>query len=614
MISQNEGPEKSGPLLLQSNKQNLYNKYKWNFSEKERLAMKSTITITIFIISTSLTMCAMDQQTKNNSWGSSFSNWLKSTWIAKQMQAVSHKKTSAQEAEEKWSQIYQKKETSSEIPIYYAESSAQKFKRILTESNNPLLAHFKNHPEQFLFGASSSSYQYEGGLDGKNESGKYRNANAQFYSEQKPPLPLAGDAIDFWDRYEGDIQQMKEELGINAFRLSIAWDRVEPEQGKYDMDAIRRYVNIILTLKEHNIEPIVVLHHYTIPTWFEDIGGFETLENIDHFVAFCTKMYDALYEYVTYWSTFNAIEGYAFKGYYRLDGPPGKVKSMQLTQQVMANMLEAHVRFYQAVKNQDSGLYYEKLQENNNIPQPRIGLQKNIVLLDSATATITNPIKQDISAAISVIGEGAQNKGFFDFFTTGTFNVYTPRQVYHHNALAPQSIDWIGLNIYSNMLMRFSTSLAEFDEDKATENKTYRDYPEGIYRAAEIIRDRIAGPSKLNLPIIITENGIATKDDASGEAKRTRFFQRTLFTIRMLIKEGYPIIGYTPWASHDNYEWPTQAQKDPFTSRRYGFFHVDFDKNLQRTLKSGALYYRDFIKKYFEKSSPAKQAIEAWKE
>ena len=193
------------------------------------------------------------------------------------------------------------------------------------------------------------------------------------------------------------------------------------------------------------------------------------------------------------------------------------------------------------------------------------------------------------SASVSVIGEGAQNKGFFDFFTTGTFNVFAPKRIYHFNEKAPQSIDWIGLNVYSNMLMRFTTRLEEVNEDKATANKTYRDYPEGIYRATEELYNRLAKPR--NLPIIITENGIATLDDQ----KRTRFFQRTLFTIRMLIKEGYPIIGYTPWSSHDNYEWPTKKQPDPW-DRPYGFFAVDRGNNFKRTLKPGAHYYRDFIK------------------
>ena len=84
---------------------------------------------------------------------------------------------------------------------------------------------------------------------------------------------------------------MKDELGINAFRLSIAWDRVEPKQGEYNQAAIDRYKNIIKTLKMNGIEPIVVLHHYTVPSWFEDVGGFLSGANYQLFVEFAKKMY-----------------------------------------------------------------------------------------------------------------------------------------------------------------------------------------------------------------------------------------------------------------------------------------------------------------------------------
>src|SRR5581483_2444996 len=341
-----------------------------------------------------------------------------------------------------------------------------------------IMSRFLMNPEKFLFGASSSSYQYEGGLDVIDKtSGKYRNANAQFYHDKK--LQLAGYAIDFFNRFKSDIKQMKEELGINSFRFSIAWDRVEPQQGHYDQNAINTYWLIIQTLKLYGIEPIVVLHHYTIPTWFEDIGGFEKKENIDHFVRFAATMYTALYKSVTYWSTFNAIEGYAFKGYRAdngiFDGPPGKIEKsgLAITQQVMANMLEAHVRVYQKIKEKN-GLYEKKREQDPDIPNPQIGIQKNIVILDPMRKSpyLSDYFAQLASASVSVIGEGAQNKGFFDFFTTGTFNVFAPKRIYHFNEKAPQSIDWIGLNVYSNMLMRFTTRLEEVNEDKVTANKT----------------------------------------------------------------------------------------------------------------------------------------------
>jgi len=501
-----------------------------------------------------------------------------------------------------WQKKYTKKElANTKNSIIIPTIAAQDFKKAITESIalHPLMAQsLHNNANNFLFGASSSSYQYEGGLD-------KHNANADFYLTKG--LMPAGHAIDFWNHYESDIKQMKKELGINSLRISIAWDRVQPQLNQYDEQAIKKYIHIIQTLKENNITPIVVLHHYTVPTWFEEIGGFEKQENIHYFVNFAKKMYQALHQDVVYWSTFNAVEGYAFKGYYTLDGPPGKSKSLVTTQRVMANMLEAHVQTYQAIKGTD-GLYHQLYQSDHNIPLPLIGIQKNIVLLDPAQEeyiwirTLTRPI--------CVSGTDLQNSGFFNFFKYGTFKIdlslfkipffrppSMPYMPTHTNSLAPQSIDWIGLNIYSNMHMRFTARLQEKNPNFATENLNYRDYPEGIYRATKIINDALAKP--LNIPIIITENGIATTNDAAGNEKRTRFFRRALYTIRKLIEEDCIIIGYTPWASHDNYEWPSADQPEPFTSRRYGLFFVDFSSpQLTRTLKTGAYYYRDFIKAY----------------
>lgn len=207
-----------------------------------------------------------------------------------------------------------------------------------SESINDAL---KKDPTKFLLGASSSAYQIEGGLDDTD-------ATAQFY--KKKGFQVAGEAIDFWNRYKEDIPQMKNELGINSFRLSIAWERVQPTVDTWDEKAIEQYINIIKTLKENGIEPIVMLHHYTIPVWFQDIGGFEKIENNQHFISFATRMYDALCYDVTYWSTFNAIEGYAFKCYYRGENAPGDTNNLQKTMVVMANMLEAHVAVYRVIK------------------------------------------------------------------------------------------------------------------------------------------------------------------------------------------------------------------------------------------------------------------------
>ena len=474
----------------------------------------------------------------------------------------------------------------------------------------------------FLFGVSSSHYQIEGGYDElvfKNPfSGKIdpSDASERFYQYMGYDRP--GKAINFWNNYKEIIPQMKKELGINSFRLSIGWSRVIPtaeirndkESGSsylqpiIDHKALDHYADIVKTLRDNNIEPIVVFHHYTIPSWFEDIGGFACEENIDYFVEFCALVYAALHEHVTYWSTYNAIEGYAFKGYYKGEGSPGIKGDLHTTQVVMKNMLEAHVRIYQEIKKS----YRRFVQINDTITEPLIGIQKNIIPMDIAQHSLWWTLSF-LSKEMASIATIIQNKGFYQFFTEGKFEICVSIpfkgskgsvNISHINEDAPYCLDWIGVNHYSNMYMGPLTKALEPDKSRLTRNKNYRYYPEGLYRAIDEISKNIAIPvgklknkNKNPIPIIISENGIAA---TSGEMRK-RFFQETLYTIMNAIHDGYNVIGYLPWSSHDNYEWGTKKG-----TKRYGFFAVDFnDENnpLITGLKPSSLYYRDVLNTFF---------------
>jgi beta-glucosidase/6-phospho-beta-glucosidase/beta-galactosidase len=170
--------------------------------------------------------------------------------------------------------------------------------------------------------------------------------------------------------------------------------------------------------------------------------------------------------------------------------------------------------------------------------------------------------------------------------------VYVPFKVNvnYYDVYAPYTLDWVGVNTYSNKKRYLMSDIVDKDFMLTTQNPNYRFYPQGIARAVKTVYERMAGPaSRRNekcVPIWITENGIA----AHTEEQRELFFKQGLMVIKTLIDEGYPIMGYTPWASHDNYEWGA-----PAGSKRYGMFHVDFADNLRRTLKKGSLYSCQFV-------------------
>ena len=496
--------------------------------------------------------------------------------------------------------------------LYSAESTPEQTAQNLIEAinNNESVADFN----QFYLGASSSAYQIEGGLDGSS-------AAARFY-KNKAQLPTAGEAIDFYNRYPEIIKQIKEELNVNAMRISLAWDRIQPQQGVFDQNAIAFYKDVIHTFHAHGIKPLVVFHHYDVPTWFEDLGGFEKQENGKLFKQFCLRMYTELAEEFgeCLISMCCAPEGPAFKGYFTGEGTPGEKNNLQKTHIVIANM------YYELV---DTALEIQKLyaqlkQTNPTLKKPFIGTQINVVFLDphaNTQATFKDRLKTALGCAM---GSYIQSGGTFNFLVNGHYCMYTPDaecmkvakniNVYRYHPETHKAFDWIGVNIYSNRFLNGfdqipNDKLIEEDSERYTDNPNYRNYPEGIYRAAQLIAENVAVPlGKLKnkdgkpLPVIVTENGIATKDDA----KRSRYFQRAITTITALINDGYPVIGYLPWTSHDNFEWPTHDKPDAFDAKCYGFFAVNFDKNspdyLTAKLKEGSHYYANVARSFFSKA------------
>jgi beta-glucosidase len=505
--------------------------------------------------------------------------------------------------------IEQKLDTLYKTAKFSPEQSAQDLDQAI--KNNAVVTKMIAKFGKFFIGASSSAFQIEGGLDATS-------AAARFYHDVAK-LPTAGDAIDFYHRYPEIIKQMKKELNINTFRISLAWDRIQPQQGVYDLQAIEYYRNVIRTLLAYGIKPMVVFHHYDAPTWFEDLGGFELKGNGILFQQFCLTTYTALAHELgdCLISMCNAPEGPAFKGYFIGDGTPGEKGNLQKTHTVIANM------YYELVDTalEIQKIYAELKRSNPNLKRPLIGTQINVVPLDpheSSNVDWKSKLKTSLGCAMACY---IQSGGTFNFLVNGHYCMYTPNagfmkqakgvNVYRYHPDAHKAFDWIGVNIYSNRFLNgfeqiTGNTLIETDEERYTDNANYRNYPEGIYRAVQLITENVAMPlGKLknkngqSLPVIVTENGIATKDDA----KRTRYFQRAITTITALINDGYPVIGYLPWASHDNYEWPTKDNPEGFGSKCYGFFAINFDKNspdyLTSTLKEGSRYYADFAKSFF---------------
>lgn len=458
-------------------------------------------------------------------------------------------------------------------------------------------------PKGFMFGTGTSSYQIEGvgiangGNDTSTYAQEYRTTLLNNTNDPKERARLekafekyeapVGIACDQWNRYKEDAQLMQEK-GFTTFRMSVERFKVEPQENVFNQDALNHYADVARELIKHNVRPLVGMHHYTDPQWFMEKGGFENEANLDGFARYCAKTTQAIYEasletikelkaanpeqnfdhLVPLFYTYNSSNAYAMNSYGQGDRPP-YAKSLQRFAAVLCNMLEAHVRAYEAIKQV--------------APTAKVGTTINVYQLDAANHY--NPIDR----IKSFFGNHLMHDTVYNFFKDGVFKLWLGPtiNVHYTNKKAPHSLDWVGLNYYSHGYL--ATSGGPFSSppggnDEQTANHLYTIYGEGLFRALQEMNTRIAQP--LGIPIIITETGIGVGDD---HTKRQRYLERYLYAASKACEQGIPLEGIMIWSFMDNYEWGTYT-------KRYGLFAVNYETQ-ERTWRQGSQFYEDVIKK-----------------
>lgn len=387
-------------------------------------------------------------------------------------------------------------------------------------------------PAGFLWGVATSAHQVEGNCTN----------NDWALWEKKHCTTKTGAACDQWNRYKEDIKLIKDNH-FNAYRLSVEWSKIEPKPGQFDEKALQHYEEVCKELVKNNITPLVVLHHYTLPCWFANMGGFENINNIPLFVRYSKKVFERLKPYVPLWMVINSPTSYVARAYHKKMAPPAK-DNMQLMQETLKNMLEAHVQVYHALKALPGGT------------EAKIGYSHNVYHIEPNNFWD----KAGTAHAYKLF-----DSNIYTFFKTGQFNAHVPFKVSlkHSNAQAKGALDFIGLSYYSHGLMNnFSVGL--YPGDIKTQTEVYTIYPEGMYRAVMQVTTEFAKP--LNIPIYIAENGVAT----NNEKDRALFYERNLYALSYAMSQGCPVKGYFAWSLIDNYEWGSYGMN-------YGLYSVDFN-------------------------------------
>lgn len=416
--------------------------------------------------------------------------------------------------------------------------------------------------KDFLWGASTSAYQVEGNCTNCNwwqfestldPQGHQRIAHGQ----------RCGLAADHWNRYREDIQLLKE-MHLSAFRFSLEWSKVEPEEGVFADSVLDHYERVVDELCANGIEPFITLHHFTNPLWFDRKGGFERDDSPAILARFAAKVAQRLGSKVRFWSTINEPNVYAVEGYYRGTFPPGQHDPAKAIV-VLQNLLRAHTACYQAVKQIR--------------PDAQVGLLANIFVFDPPQAwnLLDVMLAHYLNTAFSI--------SVIDYLTTGVFDFSLPGVGSgHFETGVPGAFDYVGLNYYTRLLYHFDP----FSEEKMVEvqrfpreeltDKGWEVYPGGLYRALDMIS------SRTGKPIYITENGIADDSDL----KRAGFIEDHLLVANRAIREGMNVKGYFYWSLMDNFEWI-----DGFDVR-FGLYAVDYATQ-KRKLRGGSLKLREII-------------------
>ena len=197
-------------------------------------------------------------------------------------------------------------------------------------------------PRGFLWGSATSAHQVEG-----------FNTNNQWWAWEQQPGRIrdehkSGPACDWWGgRWRDDFDRAFEN-GQNAHRFSIEWSRIQPLPDKWDETPLDRYREMARWLHQHNMTPLITLHHFSDPLWLAEKGGWEDEAVVDHYVKYVRKTVEALREYASLWVTINEPNVYTFFGYLSGSFPPGK-RDVGAAMRVYANMVRAHAAAYHAI-------------------------------------------------------------------------------------------------------------------------------------------------------------------------------------------------------------------------------------------------------------------------
>ncbi len=437
-----------------------------------------------------------------------------------------------------------------------------------------------NFPKGFIWGAATSAYQIEGAwnVDGKGLSiwDTFSHKPGKVANNENGDV-----AVDHYHRYKDDVKLMAD-LGLKAYRFSIAWTRILPEgTGKVNKKGFDFYDRLIDELLRHNIEPYVCLFHYDLPQTLQDKGGWPNRETAYAFAEYARIVSEHITDRVKVIFTHNEPWVTAILGYFLGQHAPG-VKNPTAGVKALHHLLLSH------------GLAYEAIRASARQPV-KIGITLNLNPMVPATES-----KKDQEAAQRV--DAFVNRSVLDPLLKGTSPIqeYSLLKILSGSPIKSgdlekiKKVDLLGVNYYSRSVLKHEAKFplvaaAQIYPEGNEYSAMWEIYPEGIY---EILM-RIWKDYQPSCEMMVTENGVPVPDgiDFDGrvrDERRIRYLQNHIAQVHRAIQEGAPVSGYFHWSLMDNFEWALGY------GPRFGVVYVDY-KTLKRTVKDSGKWFANLI-------------------
>ena len=390
-------------------------------------------------------------------------------------------------------------------------------------------------PKGFFIGAATAAHQVEG-----------NNIHSDYWAQEQLPhtsfAEPSGLACDHYNRYEEDIRLLAE-AGLNAYRFSIEWARIEPEEGKFDEGEIEHYRKVIACCKEKGVEPIVTLLHFTSPLWLIRKGGWEAESTVEDFRRYATYVTEKLGSELNYICTINeanmGLQLAAISKRFQLMAQQAaqKAKSAEGTVQV--------------------GMNFEKMMENMKFaamenaqvfgtPQPQIFVSsrtpegdKLVFRAHQAAKAAIKALYPNIRVGITLSMHDLQAMPGGERFAEEAWD-----EEFRHYLPYIKDDDFLGVQNYTRTQYGPQGQLPCPESAELTQ-MDYEFYPEALEHVLRKVHEDFKGD------LIVTENGVAVSDDS----RRVEFIRRALQGVENCLADGIPVKGYCYWSLMDNFEW-----------------------------------------------------------